>query len=116
MGWYGSVLAQGLALSNRAMQYASNDLANSQTPNFRSKTLSFQGELARALRHSAASAAHVQGVVQTEPGSLSPNGSSVDMTAVMVNLTHNETLYNLAAQALTIQETSLQTVVNTSTP
>ena len=116
MGWYGSVLAQGLTLSNRAMQYASNDLANSQTPNFRSKTLSFQGELARALRHSAVSAAHVQGVVQTEPGSLSPNGSSVDMTAVMVNLTQNEESYDVAAQAFQMHESTVQTVANTTTP
>lgn len=116
MGWYSQVLGQSLSLSDRAMQYDSNDLANSQTPSFQSKTLSFQTQLARTLARNPANVPSVHGTVVTEPGSLSPDGSSVDLTGVMVNLTQNEETYALAAQALQMQQTTLQTVSNTTTP
>jgi flagellar basal body rod protein FlgB len=83
---YTQVITHTLALADQAMRDDTQDLANSQTPGFRAQTLSFQQQLAQALRQSPAAAATVTGVTETEPGSLSPDGSSVDLTAVMVNL------------------------------
>ncbi len=116
IGDYLGLLSQSLSLSDRAMQYDSNDLANSQTPNFQSRTLSFRDQLAQALARNPATVSAVHGTVVTEPGSLSPDGSSVDLTGVMVNLTQNQETYGLAAQALQMQQTTLQTVINTTTP
>lgn len=116
IGDYLGFLNQSLSLSDRAMQYDSNDLANSQTPHFASQTLSFRDQLAQALARNPADVSSVQGTVVTEPGALSPDGSSVDLTAVMVNLTQNQETYGLAAQALQMQQTTVQTVINTTTP
>lgn len=113
---YVPTLDQVLGLANRAMTYDSNDLANSQTPNFHAKTFSFQDQLAAALRQTTGASSSIQGTVATEPGAISPDQSSVDMTGIMVNLTENQTTYDLAAQALQMQQTTLQTVANLSTP
>lgn len=114
MGVYLPFLAQALLLSDRAMQFDSNDLANSQTPAFAAQTLSFGAQLAQQWQ--AQSATGGSGSVVTEPGSISPDGSSVDPTAIMTNLTENETVYSLAAQAWQMQQTTIQTVANTTTP
>jgi flagellar basal-body rod protein FlgB len=112
---YTQVITHTLALADQAMRDDTQDLANSQTPGFRAQTLSFQQQLAQALRQSPAAAATVTGVTETEPGSLSPDGSSVDLTAVMVNLTQNEDVYDMAAQALQMQEAMDQTTSNPTT-
>lgn len=113
---YTTLLSQALSLSQRALEYDSNDLANTQTPKFVQQTLSFQSALQQAWTQQSPALATIQGTVVSEPGAVSPDGSSNDMTAIMVNLTQNQLTYDLAAQTLQTQETNLQTIANTTTP
>ncbi|CAB1128006.1 Flagellar basal body rod protein FlgB [Candidatus Hydrogenisulfobacillus filiaventi] len=98
---------QSLELYRKAETVVADNLANWETPGFQAQRLSFRRALAAAWQ---AGGGPVRARLQAVPGSLRPDGSSVDLTAQMAQLAQLQLGFDLAAQALSIKGAEMTTV------
>ncbi len=97
-------------LSREQELYITNDLANYDTPGFKAQNLSFQGELAQAIKQGPMAVMKVTGTVTATPGFVQNNGNSVSMSAQMANLVQSQLTYETAVQAYNQQVTEIKIV------
>lgn len=102
------VITQTLNLSQKSVAYLANDLANVNTPGFKSQQLHFGSALLTALQHQRP-LSQVTGHVSTLQGTIQPDGSSVNLTATMSALAQSQLRYQVAAQNLVISQQESQT-------
>ncbi|MCY0881429.1 MAG: flagellar basal body rod protein [Firmicutes bacterium] len=101
---------QAILLSRQQETYQANDLANYDTPNYKSRQLNFQTQLAQAMQGGVSAVKQVTGTVATVTGSQQPNGNSVSLTNTMAQLTKTQLLFETAVEALNAKAGELQTI------
>lgn len=106
----GAVVTQALSLGRRQEVVLSNDLANYDTPGFKSQTLKFQSALAQAMTNGPQAVQKVSGTMVTDQGSLRPDGNSVSMTATEASLASAQLYYETAVQSFNQKTTDLKIV------
>ncbi|MDR3645595.1 MAG: flagellar basal body rod protein FlgB [Clostridia bacterium] len=80
----------------------SNNIANSDTANYKEKSVSFENELSSALGDGSLTQSELNGItpqVVTNQGSMDANGNSVDVDSQMVELTRNQLQYTYMSKA-----------------
>lgn len=99
-----------LNLSRRQVLLVANNLANYDTPGYKSRALSFQSQLQSALGQGPSAVRAVTGQVVTAPGSLRPDGNNVSLTGQMTSLAEAQLLYQTSVQAFNTKVTELKIV------
>lgn len=97
-------------LSRQQELYITNDLANYDTPGYKAQNLSFQSDLAKALKQGPNAVMQVTGTVTNTPGRTQNNGNSVSMSAQMSNLVQAQLTYETAVQAYNHETTEIKIV------
>jgi flagellar basal-body rod protein FlgB len=117
------LVARNLDLRARNHTYIAGNVANAETPNYVSKSLSFENELKNAvktgkstgtspttntahipLKGMAATLEEVHGVVEESASpTLGKDGNGVDLEREMGRLAENQILYNASVQVLSKQ-------------
>lgn len=114
MGLFDTVSSQAvvaaLNLSRKAEGLIANNLANYDTPGYKTETLSFQGQLKQALSQGPAQIAQVQGRVAVNTLSLQPDLNSVSLTQQTTDLAKTQLLYETAVQAFNYKVTEVKIV------
>lgn len=106
----GAAIYTTLRMSRKAEELITNNLANYDTPGYKSQTLSFRHQLKAAIQNGPAAIANVQGAVVTQTGSLRPDGNNVSMTGQMTALAQVQLLYQTAVQAFNQKTTEMKIV------
>jgi flagellar basal-body rod protein FlgB len=120
-------LEQGLSAAALKQRVHSSNIANVDTPNYKSKHVDFQSTLDGVLKNSSISS------YKTDPRHLSfgngssssnpaikvnestqynPNGNNVDMDVEMSELAENQLWYNAMTERMNGKFNSLRTVIN----
>jgi flagellar basal-body rod protein FlgB len=84
----------------------SNNISNSDTPNYKAKDVTFESSLSDALKNNTLSESQLNNItpqVVTVNGTVDANGNSVDMESQMVELTRNQLQYNYMQKAISGQ-------------
>ncbi len=114
MGLFNNLTSQAilttLALSRQQETMIANNLANYDTPGFKASALSFQSQLASALKQGPGAVAQVTGTVSTDTGAMRSDGNSVDLTAQEVALAQAQLTYQTAVQAFNAKVTDIKIV------
>ncbi len=105
-----AVVIQDLILSQKSEALIANNLANLETPRFKARELSFQGQLASALGSGPGAVRQVTGQIVTLPLDSRADGSSVSLTGQMSALAAVQLQYDLAVQAYNHAFTETQIV------
>lgn len=126
IGW----LEQGLNAASLRQQVIANNIANVDTPNFKSSNVRFEDLLKQKLnqqqstfvgrrtdpRHFVIGASSNQAAVQPEivtntKTAMNNNNNNVDIDSQMAMLANNQLRYNVMAQEVSSQFKQLQTVL-----
>ncbi|OLZ11799.1 flagellar basal body rod protein FlgB [Sulfobacillus thermosulfidooxidans] len=114
MGLFDTTASQSiittLNLSQKAETIIANNLANYDTPGYKSESLSFQHELAAAIAKGPEAIAQVKGQVMVNTMSLQPDLNSVSMTQQTTDLAKTQLLYQTAVQAFNYKTTEIKIV------
>ncbi|AUW94988.1 flagellar basal body rod protein [Sulfobacillus thermotolerans] len=114
MGLFDTVTNQAvvtaLNLSRKAEALVANNLANYDTPGYKTETLSFQSQLAQAIAQGPAQVAQVKGQIVINPMALQPDLNSVSMTQQTTDLAKTQLLYETAVQAFNYKVTEVKIV------
>lgn len=103
-------IVQTLYLSHRQENYIANNLANYDTPGYKSQELSFQSQLSTALKQGPQAVGAVKGQVDTTTGALRADGNSVSMTGQMTDMVKAQLLYSTSVQAFNTKATEMKIV------
>ena len=120
-------LEQALSTATLKQQVHSSNIANVDTPGYKSKQVSFQSALSDALnnqnissyktnsKHISFSNEHSQfnlAIKVNNDTTYKPNGNNVDMDYEMAELAKNQLWYNAVTERVSGKLNSLQTVIN----
>jgi flagellar basal-body rod protein FlgB len=100
----------GLAARQQAI---SNDIANVNTPYFRARSVSFEGDLKQALAEGQ-DPLSVDPTIQMSTAAPGLNGNNVDLNAETVASTNTQLAYDLALRATGDRFTELRTAIKGS--
>jgi flagellar basal-body rod protein FlgB len=84
----------------------SDNISNSDTPNYKEKDVTFESTLSDALKNNPLSESLLNNInpqVVTVNGTVDANGNSVDMESQMIELTRNQLQYNYMLKAVSSQ-------------
>ena len=76
-----------------------SNIANADTPGYKSKDISFQSELDKSVAGSKGS----YNVFETVPSMINRDGNTVSIDSEMTKVAENQLLYNSAAQLLSMK-------------
>jgi flagellar basal-body rod protein FlgB len=106
-----SQLENFLSLSNRRQTVIASNMANIDTPGYRTQDMNFQQELGRAMNASAGGEVHP--VVHSVGGLLErPDGNNVDLDRESLLLSETQLQYQLGTQLLKQRFHQLLTAIN----
>jgi len=113
MSWIHSaqadLLARYMDLSAKRQSLITSNIANVDTPGYRTKDIDFQGELARALQGDTAP---TEPVVQEVPGLVTrPDGNNVSVDRESLLLSEVQLQFGIAEQLLKSQFKNLQMAI-----
>ncbi len=114
MGLYNTTATQSIVttlnLSQKAEGMMANNLANYDTPGYKSESLSFQHQLAQAITQGPGAVSRVRGQVVVNTMALQPNLNSVSLTQQTTDLAKTQLLYQSAVQAFNYKTTEIKIV------
>ncbi|HBQ94679.1 MAG: flagellar basal body protein [Firmicutes bacterium] len=99
-----------LNLSAKSEGMIANNLANYDTPGYKSESLSFQHQLQQALAQGPDQVAQVKGRVSVNSLALQPDLNSVSLTQQTTDLAKIQLLYQTAVQSFNYKDTEIKIV------
>ena len=99
-----------LNLSAKSEAMIANNLANYDTPGYKSTSLSFQHQLKQALAQGPQAVAQVKGRESVNTLSMQPDLNSVSLTQQTTDLAKMQLLYQTAVQAFNYKDTEIRIV------
>lgn len=97
----------------------SDNIANADTPGYRTKSVSFETQLSQALADNHLDSGELSGIspqLQTDEGDISlSDGNGVDMETQMVELMRNQLQYNYLTRGVSDQLSMLKTAAGGGT-
>ncbi|MBE3569964.1 MAG: flagellar basal body rod protein FlgB [Bacillales bacterium] len=118
-----SMLEQALNYSALKQKVIANNIANVDTPNYKSRDVSFQKLLESSLSNQLTAYRtdrrhfpfqnenHLSSAMINRPSSYNENGNSVDMDKEMSDLASNQIYYNAITELISGKFSSLNTVI-----
>ncbi len=114
MGLFNTLSSQSviktLNLSAKSEAMIANNLANYDTPGYKSESLSFQKQLNQALAQGTQAVERVKGRVSVNTLSVQPDLNSVSLTHETTDLAKIQLLYQTAVQAFNYKTTEIKIV------
>jgi flagellar basal-body rod protein FlgB len=93
------ILESMMDVASFRQKILASNIANSDTPGYKARDISFQAEFSKALKGSRGS----YDVYETVPSMVSRDGNTVSVDMEMTKVAENQLLYNSAAQILSMK-------------
>lgn len=106
------VLKKALDASTMRQSAISDNIANVNTKDYKSKQVIFEEELVKALQSQRSLENIEPYIVEKTTGSLNSNGNNVDLEAEMVNMAKNQLYYNTLVQMTSKKLSVLRHVIS----
>jgi len=93
------ILESMMDVASFRQKILASNIANSDTPGYKARDISFQAEFSKALNGARGS----YDVYETVPSMVSRDGNTVSVDMEMTKVAENQLLYNSAAQILSMK-------------
>ena len=114
-----TILEAAMQATQYKNQVIVNNIANADTPNYKSKTVNFEGALAEAINKTKETGINHMGSVMsniqviTKENSTTLDGNSIDVETEMINFYKNSTKYDVIVNSVRSNSSRTDTVYST---